>query len=111
MGEDSRGDTTMNIYVKIAIIGVIVFVAISTLMFAVPIILLISLGPETFIEVEPEIPIYGDCTVSWADNGYADVERYLMIPEQSCELICLDVHDTDARCQFESESISWDKIL
>ena len=106
MGKDFRGHPTMNIYVKIAIICATVFVVISILMFAVPFILLVFLGPETFIE--PQIQVHGDCTIN---REGSDAERYLMIPEQSCELVCLDAdsHDVSVRCQFESESISWDK--
>lgn len=56
------------------------------------------------------MPEYGDCTIS---REGADVERYLMIPEQSCELACLDAgmhEDANVRCQFESESVFWDKV-
>ena len=96
----------MNIYVKIAIICAAVFVVISVLMFAVPFILSVFLGPETFIE--PQIQVHGDCTIS---REGSDAEIYLMIPEQSCKLVCLDAdsHGANVRCQFESESISWDK--
>ena len=100
----------MNTYVKIAIVGVAVFVAFSILMLAVPVVLLLFLNPVHF--VEPEIQIYGDCTIS-PGSGEADVERYLMIPEQSCEFVCMEAgaHGVDVRCQFESESVSWDKSL
>ena len=83
-----------------------VFVVISILMFAVPFMLFTFLGLETFIE--PQVQVYGDCTIS---REGADAERYLMIPEQSCELACLDSdsHNVDIRCQFESESTSWEK--